>query len=324
MENQSKNPQLIELPERANINKQTILVAGAENFIGMAITHRLHYLNYKDIISVQSRDFLRSDIAEEIFKKAKPHTVIHCAGSLGGIQEQLLHPVDYMSEHLTLNNNIILGTHRADINNLLFVGAPSMYPENVKYPVEEESLFEGPSEEAKRSYAVAKLSGYQLCQAITHQYRRNYLTLIPTNLFGPGDHFDPEKSHVLAALLIRVLHAKMLNQMSVEVWGTGEAQREFLYIEDFADAVAFFLGKKYLGSHINVGSGFTISIKDLALEIEKACGYSGTLKFNTDKPEGNKVKTLCSNKIHQLGWKAKTPFIQGLEQTYRWAVENIL
>jgi len=290
---------------------QAVLRAGIEQGQEILTANRTD-LDLRDAQAVSS--FLR---------KNRPTNIILAAAKVGGIQANLSHKRKFLTENMEIQNSVILGALDAGVKKLIFLGSSCIYPKIASQPMREDSLLTGPLEPTNEGYALAKISGVKLCQYVQEETGLDYFSLMPTNLYGPGDNFDSTNSHVPAALMRKFHEAKKANASKVKIWGTGNAMREFMHVDDLADAIWFTfanLPKEYL---INVGFGSEISIKDFARKIGKIAGYQGELEFDVSMPEGTPRKLLDSTKIFAMGWRPKISLDSGLESTYKWFIENI-
>ncbi|HHH54781.1 MAG TPA: GDP-L-fucose synthase, partial [Bacteroidetes bacterium] len=268
------------------------------------------------------------------FQKEKPEYVILAAAKVGGIVANNTYRADFIYENLAIQNNVIHQSYLNGVKKLLFLGSTCIYPKNAPQPMKEDSLLTSPLEYTNEPYAIAKIAGIKMCESYNLQYGTNFISVMPTNLYGPNDNFDLEKSHVLPALLRKMHEAKLNNTSKVEIWGSGEPRREFLYSEDMADACVFLMEnrdfqdtydtdqKEIRNTHINIGTGVDISIRELAETIQKIVGYEGELYFDTSKPDGTMVKLTDPSKLHSLGWKHKVELEEGIRRVYAWYLEN--
>lgn len=300
-----------------------IFVAGHRGLVGSALTRRLLRENATIITAPRSELDLRDQAATLRFlDKTGPDAVIVAAAKVGGILANASYPVDFLNDNLLIETSLIGGTHACGIERLLFLGSSCIYPREAPQPMQEDALLTGPLEPTNQWYAVAKIAGIMLCRAYRAQYGRSYIAAMPTNLYGPGDNFDLNSSHVIPALMRKIDAAKREGQPVVEIWGTGTPLREFLHVDDLADALVFLL-KLYDGDeHINVGSGHEVPIAELATLLAKVIGYDGELVFDTSKPDGTPRKALDSTRIAGLGWTPHYGLEEGLRQTYAWYREH--
>ena len=301
-----------------------IFVAGHRGLVGAAIVRRLQADGFDNLL-LRSRaelDLTDSAAVAGFFATEKPRYVFLAAAKVGGILANDTYPVEFLLENLKIQNNVIEHAHGADVQKLLFLGSSCIYPRMAPQPIPEDSLLTGPLEKTNQAYAIAKIAGLKLCEAYNSQYGRNFIAAMPTNLYGPHDNFDLETSHVLPALLRKFHEAKKGGADTVEIWGTGKPLREFLHVDDLADACLFLMNHYDEPGLINVGSGSEISIADLAAQVAKTVGFEGELEFNTDKPDGTPRKLMDSSRLFALGWQPGISLEEGLATTYQWALEN--
>ena len=297
-----------------------IYVAGHRGLVGSAIVRELAKQGYRNLLlrTRQELDLLNSVVVAEFFKTEKPDFVFLAAAKVGGIMANKTYPADFIHENLTIQNNIIHNAYLNKVKKLLFLGSSCIYPKFAQQPIKEEYLLSGDVEPTNKAYALAKIAGIIMCQSFNRQYETNFISVMPTNLYGIGDNFDLETSHVLPALIRKFDDAKNTNQGEVVLWGSGTPQREFLYVNDLADACIFLMNNYNDSEVINIGTGEDITIKEAAEMIKKITGFSGKIIWDTTKPDGTPRKLLDVGKIHQFGWKHKTKFIDGLKITYEW------
>ena len=301
-------------------NKKRIFVAGHRGMVGSAVVRRLKSENC-DILTADRKTLdLRDECAtSEWMLENKPDAVIMAAARVGGIVANNTYPVDFLQENLSIQNSVFAAAHAANVNRLLFLGSSCIYPKLAEQPIKEEALLTGPLEPTNEAYAIAKIAGIKLVQAYRKQFGHDWISAMPTNLYGPGDNYHPENSHVLPALLRKFHEAKNAGTHSVTVWGTGTPLREFMYSDDLADALIFILKYYSDAEHINVGSGEEVSIRKLAEIIADVVGGSVALEFDTSKPDGTPRKLMDSTKLSALGWKARTALRDGIKKTYTQA-----
>lgn len=301
-----------------------IYIAGHRGLVGSAIVRELHRQGYENLVlkTSQELDLRKQSAVETFFAEEKPEYVILAAAKVGGIQANNTYRGEFIYDNLMIEANIIHSAYLNQVEKLLFLGSSCIYPKMCPQPMREEYLLTGFLEPTNEPYAIAKIAGIKLCENYCRQYGVNFISAMPTNLYGINDNFDLANSHVLPALLRKFHEAKINNQPSVEVWGTGSALREFLYVDDLANACVFLL-ENYQGlDFVNVGTGEEVSIKELALIIKAVVGYEGELKFDTSKPDGTPRKLQDTSKLTSLGWQAQTSLKEGLEVTYQWFQEN--
>jgi GDP-L-fucose synthase len=309
------------------MNKSSkIYVAGHRGLVGSAILKKLESEGYTNLVVRTSKelDLTRQAEVEAFFKKEKPEYVFLAAAKVGGILANNTYPADFIYDNIMIQTNIIHASYQNNVRKLLFLGSSCIYPKHAPQPMREEYLLTGVLEPTNEPYAIAKIAGIKMCQSYNRQYATNFISVMPTNLYGPFDNFDLETSHVLPALIRKFHEAKAATQQAkaqprpVVLWGTGRPRREFLFIEDLADACVFLM-KRYDGSEIvNIGVGEDISIAELAALIKEIVGYEGDIICDTSKPDGTPRKLLDVSRLHSLGWKAKTGLREGIARTYEW------
>jgi len=279
---------------------------------------------YTEIITRthQELDLCDRDAVHRFLKSARPALVLVAAAKVGGIKANNDFPVEFLLENLQIQNNLLSGSFEHGVQKLLFLGSSCIYPKFAPQPIKETALLTGPLEPTNEPYAIAKIAGIKLCQAYARQYGANFISAMPTNLYGPGDNFDPVRSHVIPALIQRMHQAKRSRSPEVVIWGTGTPRREFLHCDDLAQAVRFLFEKYDSPEIINIGWGEDMTIRELAMLIRKVVGFEGELVFDETKPDGTPQKLLDVGRLRSLGWEPKIPLEQGVEQTYRWFVEQ--
>ncbi|HYH19001.1 MAG TPA: GDP-L-fucose synthase [Azospirillum sp.] len=300
-----------------------VWVAGHRGMVGSAIVRRLASEGCEVLTVGRDRvDLRRQEAVEEWLAGARPEVVVVAAAKVGGIHANNSQPAEFLYDNLMIEANIIHGAHRLDVGKLLFLGSSCIYPKLAPQPIPESSLLTGPLEPTNEWYAIAKIAGVKLCQAYRRQYGRDFISAMPTNLYGINDNFHPAFSHVLPALMRRIHAARLEGQESVEIWGSGTPLREFLYADDLADACVFLL-RRYAGyDPVNVGAGEEVSIADLARMIAGVVGYTGRFVFDASKPDGTPRKVVDASAMTALGWRPRTGLREGIEQTYRWYLEH--
>lgn len=306
-----------------------IYIAGHRGLVGSAIKRKLEQKGYSNLICRTSGELdLRNRQAVEVFFAAeKPEYVFLAAAKVGGIHANNTYPAEFIYDNLAIQVNVIHSAYLHGVKKLLFLGSSCIYPKFAPQPMKEKHLLTGELEPTNEPYAIAKIAGIKMCQAYNRQYGTNYISVMPTNLYGPNDNFDLENSHVLPALIRKFHEAKIQNKPEVEVWGTGKPRREFLYVDDLADACVFLMENhdyEDIGAFVNIGTGEDLTIKELAEIIKKIVGYKGELVFNTEKPDGTPRKLLDVSKLHALGWQAKMSLEDGIKMTYEWYVHDKL
>lgn len=301
-----------------------IYVAGHRGLVGSAIVRKLESLGFHNLVMRTHGELDLTDHIQtrEFFEKERPEYVFLAAAHVGGIHANATYPADFFLINSMIQNNVISSAYQYGVKKLLFLGSSCIYPRECPQPIKEEYLLSGQLEATNEAYALAKISGLKLCQYYNTQYRTNFISCMPTNLYGTNDNFDLENSHVLPAL-IRKFHEAATSEVSVvEIWGTGSPLREFLHVDDMADACVFLMNHYQGQEHVNIGTGKEISIKELAHLIKRITGYRGELVFNTEKPDGTPRKLLDVSKLKGLGWQHRIELEQGIEDTYRWYVET--
>lgn len=302
-----------------------IYVAGHRGLVGSAIVRELKKKGYTNIIGKTHKelDLMNSVAVEDFFKEEKPEYVFLAAAKVGGIYANSTYPADFIYENLQIQNNIIGNAHKYGVKKLMFLGSSCIYPKICPQPIKEEYLLSGYLEETNEAYALAKISGLKMCQYFNKQYGTNFISVMPTNLYGPYDNFHPENSHVMPALIRRFHEAKVNNANEVVVWGSGTPLREFLYSEDMADA-CIYLMENYKGNDFfNIGTGKEITIKGLAELIKDVVGYEGEIVWDSTKPDGTPRKLLDVSRLEKAGWKYKMELKDGIREAYKWFIENV-
>lgn len=301
-----------------------VWVAGHRGMAGSAIARRLAREDCEIITASRSElDLLRQADVEVWMAAKRIDVVFHAAATVGGILANSARPADFLYENLAIAANIIHSAKETGVKKLLFLGSSCIYPRLAPQPMREEDLLTGPLEPTNEWYAIAKIAGMKLCQAYRRQYGCDFISVMPTNLYGPGDRYDLQGGHVVAALIMKIHAAKVANSPTVELWGTGTPQREFLFSEDLADACVFVM-KHYSGEmFLNVGTGHEITILELAKSIARIVGWNGRFAFDSSKPDGMPRKVMDVSRLRDLGWSAPTDFETGLREAYRWYIANV-
>jgi len=304
--------------------KAKIYVAGHSGLVGSAIMRKLADNSYEDIIYRTSSelDLRDQDAVHQFFATEEPEYVFLAAAKVGGILENNTYPADFIYENIMIETNVIHAAYIYGVKKLLFLGSSCIYPRLAPQPIKEEYLLTGELEPTNDAYAIAKIAGIKMCQAYNRQYKTNFISVMPTNLYGPNDNFDLASSHVLPALIRKFHEAKINQQSSVEIWGTGKPRREFLHVDDLAEACIFLMDHYDEGKPINVGTGMDITIADLATLIAKVVGYSGQIRYKIDMPDGTMRKMLDVSKITLLGWKPGILLEEGIAITYQWYMQK--
>jgi len=301
-----------------------IYVAGHLGLVGSAIVRNLKEKGYTNLIlkTRKELDLLDQKATDDFFKNEKPEYVFMAAAKVGGIMANKTQKADFIYENLEVQNNVIHSAYKHGVKKLLFLGSSCIYPRQCPQPIKEEFLLTGPLEETNDAYAIAKIAGMKMCHDYKEQYGVNFISAMPTNLYGYNDNFDLQNAHVLPMLLRRFHEAKINNLPEVAVWGTGTPLREFLFVDDLADALVFLMETYDENQFVNVGTGVEISIKGLAEMIKDVVGYKGEIVWDTSKPDGMPRKLCDVSRLHGLGWKHKVELVDGLKITYDWFVEN--
>jgi GDP-L-fucose synthase len=302
-----------------NITKESkVYIAGHKGMVGSALWKLFRSKGYLNLIGKDSKDLdLRDSKKTELFiRKENPDIIINAAARVGGILANDHYPYEFLMDNLQIQNNLIGFAHKYDIDKLIFFGSSCIYPKLAPQPLKEEYLLTGPLEETNQWFATAKISGVKLIEALRKQFGRDYVVMMPTNLYGPGDNYDLEKSHVLPAMMRKFITAKRNNLNCVELWGSGSPKREFLYVDDLAEACFHVLHQKSENSMINVGTGIDISIKELAELIKKITDFNGEIIWNTAKPDGTPRKLMEVSKIKKMGWRHSIELEKGLQLVY--------
>ena len=300
-----------------------VWVAGHRGMAGSAIMRRLASVDCEVITAGrETADLTRQKETEEWLAANKPDAIFLAAAKVGGIHANNTRPAEFLYENLAIETNVIHAAYRTGVKKLLFLGSSCIYPRDAAQPMREDALLTGPLEPTNEWYAIAKIAGLKMCQAYRRQYGCNFISAMPTNLFGPGDNYDLEQSHVVGALLVKIHRAKQARAPSVEIWGTGKPRREFLYVDDLADALVFLMERYSEEQTINVGTGTDMTISELAAAIADVVGYRGQFVYNTARPDGMPRKLMDVSRLAALGWTAKTPFREGMAQAYDWFVRN--
>lgn len=307
------------------MNKNSkIYVAGHRGLVGSAIVRNLKTKGYSNIIyrTHEELDLKNQEEVKNFFQKERPEYVFLAAAKVGGINANNTYPADFMYENLQIQNNIINFSHKFSVEKLLFLGSSCIYPKLCPQPIKEEYLLSGYLESTNEGYALAKIDGLKMCQFYKKQYGDNFISCMPTNLYGINDNFDLNSSHVMPALIRKFHEAKVNNNATVEVWGTGKPLREFLYVDDMADACVFLMENYNGEEHVNVGTGIEVSVFELAVIIKVVVGFEGEIVFNSDKPDGTPRKLLDVSRLHSLGWEHKVELEDGIRMVYNWFREN--
>jgi len=301
-----------------------IYIAGHAGLVGSAITRNLQKSGYVNLIfrDLEDLDLTDQKATTDFFASEKPEYIFLAAAKVGGIKANNDFPADFIYQNLQIQNNIIHNAYLNGAKKMLFLGSSCIYPRDCPQPIKEEYLMTGPLEKTNDAYATAKIAGIKMCQSYNKQYGTKFIPVMPTNLYGPNDNFDLESSHVLPALLRKFHEAKITNEKEVLMWGTGKPRREFLHVDDLADACIYLLNNYEDSEIVNIGTGEDIEIIELANLIKKAVGFQGEIKNDLTKPDGTPRKLLAVSKLHSLGWKHKIPLEEGIKTTYDWFLKN--
>jgi len=313
--------------------KKKIFIAGHKGMVGSALVRQLAVDGNHQIITAdkQELDLTNQHMVESFFAQQKIDQVYLAAAKVGGIHANSEYPAEFIYQNLMIEANIIHAAHQNDVQKLLFLGSSCIYPKLAEQPIGEDALLSGALECSNEPYAIAKIAGIKLCESYNRQYDRDYRSVMPTNLYGVNDNFHPENSHVIPALIRRFHEAKLINAPVVKVWGTGEPMREFLYVDEMAEASIFVMNLDEVSyeresqpmlSHINVGTGIDCTIKELTEIVAKIIGYKGKIEWDTNKPDGTPRKLMDVSRLECLGWKAKISLEDGLAKTYAWFLDN--
>jgi len=308
------------------ISKSKVLVLGSRGLVGSAITKALKAQGYQNILTpVRSElDLLSQNAVLDYFKENQPEYVFLAAAKVGGIHANDTYPADFIFENLQIQNNVFGAAFKHPVKKLLFLGSSCIYPKECPQPIKEEYLLTGELEKTNEAYAIAKIAGLKMAEYFKKQYDCPFFSIMPTNLYGPNDNFHPENSHVIPGLMTRLSKAKEQNDSVFNCWGTGNPKREFMYVDDLAEACIFIMNyEKELPPVINVGTGVDISIKELVHLIKDIVGYTGKIEFDTSKPDGTMRKLLDVSTLRELGWSSKTTLEEGLISTFRAFQEKI-
>ena len=307
-----------------NVNAKTVWVAGHRGMVGSAIHRQLVEKHYNVITAGRGElDLIDQTSVREWVAEKKPDAVVLAAAKVGGILANDTYPADFLYNNLMIASNVIEASHRADVNRLLFLGSSCIYPKFAEQPIKEEALLTGSLESTNEWYAIAKIAGIKMCQAFRKQHGRNYISAMPTNLYGPGDNFDLQTSHVLPALIRKAHDAKRENAETITIWGTGSPRREFLHVDDCASACVLLL-ENYSGyEHVNVGSGEDVTILELAQTVCDIVGFSGKIVHDLSKPDGTPRKLMSADKLRSMGWRPSISLNDGIARVYDTFLEQL-
>jgi len=295
-----------------------ILVAGANGMVGSAIVRRLQALGYTNVIPAgrQQVDLLDQRAVHAYLADLKPDYIFVAAAKVGGIRANDIYRADFLYQNLVIEANLVHGAHLAGVQRMQFLGSSCIYPRDCPQPIKEDYLLTGPLEQTNEPYAIAKIAGLKLCENYNRQYGRQYISAMPTNLYGPNDNYDLANSHVLPALIRKAHEAKLAGQKELVVWGSGTPRREFLYVDDLADACVHLMAQGYDGPLVNIGTGEDVTIRELAETVMRVVGFDGRIVFDSSKPDGTPRKLLDVSRLAGLGWRATTPLAEGIRLAY--------
>ncbi|MDE7009179.1 MAG: GDP-L-fucose synthase [Lachnospiraceae bacterium] len=302
-----------------------IYVAGHRGLVGSAIVRNLKAKGYDNVIGRTHKELDLTDQAmvKAFFEEERPDVVVLAAAKVGGINANNTSPADFAYENMQIQCNVIESCHRYQVNKLLFLGSTCIYPRMAPQPIPEDALLTGPLEETNEAYAIAKIAGLEMCKFYKRQYGDHFISCMPTNLYGPYDNYDLQGSHVMPAMIRKFHEAKVDNAPTVELWGTGTPLREFLYVDDMADACVYLLEHYDGEQHVNIGTGKEVTIKELAKIVKRTVGYQGEIVWNQDMPDGTPRKLTNVDKLHGLGWTHKVELEEGVGLAYKWFKENV-
>ena len=303
---------------------EKIFIAGHRGMVGSALVRTLKEKGYTNL-TLRSHLELDLTVQEKVytfFKEEHPDYVFLAAAQVGGILANTTYRAEFIYSNLAIQNNVLDAAWKYNVKRLMFLGSSCIYPKHCPQPIKESYLLTGPLETTNESYAIAKIAGLKTCEAYNYQYKTDYVTVMPTNLFGPNDNFEPETSHVMPALIQKIHQAKISKAKHVTIWGTGSPKREFLHVDDMASACVFLMEKESFKDIINIGSGFDLTIRELAEMICKIIGFTGELNFDTSKPDGPPRKLLDISRLQSLGWQPKFILEDSIASTYSWFLEN--
>ncbi|MDM8515113.1 GDP-L-fucose synthase [Desulfobacterales bacterium HSG16] len=301
-----------------------IYVAGHRGLVGSAIVRKLKQDGYENLVCKTRKelDLVSQEAVFDFFQKERPDYVFLSAARVGGIMANATYPAEFVYENISIETNVIHSAWQSGVKKLLFLGSSCIYPKNCPQPMKEEYLLSGYLETTNEPYAIAKIAGINMCQAYNRQYKTRFISVMPTNLYGPNDNFDLKNSHVLPALIRKFDEAKQKNEKEVEIWGTGTPRREFLHVDDLSDACLFLMDNYEDSSIINIGVGKDITIRELADLVAGVVGFSGNLRYDSSKPDGTLVKRLDTSKINGLGWYPKISLDEGIRHAWQWYRTN--
>lgn len=309
---------------KLNYNSK-IYVAGHTGMVGSAIVRRLELDGYNNILKRTSHELnlLNQSDTDNFISVERPDCVILAAAKVGGIGANIKQPAEFLMENLLIQNNVIYASWKYGVKKLIFLGSSCIYPKEARQPLKEDYLLSGKLESTNEGYAIAKIAGIKACEYYNMEHGCDFVSVMPPNLYGPNDNFDLENSHIVAALIRKMHHAKLTNAPYVEIWGTGKQYRELMHVDDLADAILFIMGNYHESKFINIGTGKDATIKEIAETIKQIIGYKGDLLFDETKPDGMHKKVLDVGHINKLGWRSKISFEDGIRSTYKWYVEQL-
>lgn len=301
-----------------------VYIAGHKGLVGSAIVRRLQKDGFENLLlkSKADLDLLSQSAVQQFFEEEQPEYVFLAAAKVGGILANKQQKADFIYENLQIQNSVIYSAWKSGVKKLLFLGSSCIYPKLAPQPIREEYLLTGVLEETNDAYAIAKIAGIKMCQSFNEQYGTKFISVMPTNLYGPGDNFDRETSHVLPAMICKFHEAKVNHSQNVSLWGTGTPKREFLYVDDLADALVFLMRTYDRSEIVNIGTGEDLSIKELAEMIRDIVGFEGEIAWDATKPDGTPRKWLDVTRLHALGWKHQVPLREGIQTTYQWFLKQ--
>ncbi len=307
------------------VKTDKIYIAGHRGLVGSAIVRNLQEKGYENIIyrSHKELDLTNQQAVRDFMEAEKPDVVVLAAAKVGGINANNTQPAEFAYENLQIQCNVIHSSHLIGVKKLLFLGSTCIYPKLAPQPIPEDALLTGPLEETNEAYAIAKIAGLEMCKFYKRQYGDDFISCMPTNLYGPHDNYDLQGSHVMPAMIRKFHEAKKQGEKTVELWGTGTPLREFLYVDDMADACVFLLENYNGEQHVNIGTGKEVTIKELAETVQRAVGFEGTIIWNKDMPDGTPRKLTNVDRLHGLGWQHKVDLEEGVTLAYQWFRENV-
>ena len=306
------------------LRNKRVWVAGHRGLVGSAIVRRLQREDCEIVTAPRETvDLRRAEQLERWMRDVRPHAIFLAAARVGGIYANDTRPAEFIYDNLAIQTNVVEAARRNNVEKMLMMGSSCIYPRLAPQPIPESALLTGPLEPTNQWYAIAKIAGLMTGQAYRRQYGCDFISVMPTNLYGPGDNFDLMQSHVVPALIVKAHQAKLAKASHIDVWGTGTVRREFLYVDDAADGMVYFMKNYSDEGIINLGPGYDVPIRDLVTLVCDVVGFEGGLRFDTSRPDGTPRKLVDTTLATSLGWQAKTPLKQGLQETYRWFVDNV-